>query len=133
MLIGSPNGRDAIADADHAKADAAKADTADHLPVTYEYLPQGLCERYVLLLAPVLHSGRRCEAAIARLTAAPVRCREDRIVVLSLIVAPQAVRRICSRFGKVRLVVSAIDEGLDEHGCVVPGAGDFATRYFGTD
>ncbi|PXF47331.1 Uridine kinase-like protein 2, chloroplastic [Gracilariopsis chorda] len=105
----------------------------EELVVEYEYLPTGLEERYVLLLAPVLNDGAKCETALKRLTGAEVRCREDRIVVLSLIVAPEAVSRICGRFAKVRLVVSAVDEGLDKEGNVFPGAGDFSRRYYGTE
>lgn len=101
--------------------------------VLYEALPEGLDDRYILVLAPVLDTGERCEIAIARLINGEVGCREDRIMVLSLIVSPQAVSRICSRFTKVQLVVSAIDKGLDSQGRVYPGVGDFATRYYGSD
>lgn len=103
----------------------------DDLHVTYENLPDGLAERYVLVLAPVLNSGSSCEKAIARLV--DVGCREDCIFLLSLVVSPQAVIRICSRFPRMKLVVSAVDKGLDENGLVFPGVGNFATRYFGTD
>lgn len=99
--------------------------------VTYENLPEGLSERHILVLAPVLNSGRACEKAVERLI--EVGCHEDRIIVLSLVVAPQAVIRICSQFPNVKLVVSAVDKGLDEDGHVYPGIGDFATRYCGTE
>lgn len=101
--------------------------------VTYENLPEDLSRRYILILAPVLNSGRACEKAIARLIEKEVGCREDRIVVLSIVVAPQAVVRVCSRFPRIKLVVSAVDKGLDDNGQVFPGIGDFTTRYFGTD
>lgn len=99
--------------------------------VKYEYLPDEMESKYVFVLAPVLNGGERCVRAIERLTEKEIGCREDRIVVLSLIVSPQAVVKICSRFSKVRLVVTAVDKGLDENGNVYPGAGDFATRYYG--
>lgn len=107
--------------------------SADGSEVSYENVPEGLRDRYVMVLVPVLNTGRSCETAIERLLRPEVGCREDRILVLSLIVAPQAVTRICSRFSKVRLVVSAVDKGLDADGKVYPGIGDFATRYFGCD
>lgn len=99
--------------------------------VTYENLPADIAKRFVLVLAPVMNSGSSCEHAIARLV--NVGCREDRIVLLSLVVAPQAVHRICSRFPNMKLVVSAVDKGLNEEGLVYPGIGDFATRYAGND
>lgn len=103
----------------------------DNSSVIYENLPDGLSQRFILLLAPVLNTGSRCERAIARLV--EVGCMEDRIIVLSIVVAPQAVVRICSAFPNMKLVVSAVDKGLNENGQVSPGIGDFATRYFGTD
>lgn len=99
--------------------------------VTYEKLPNGLDDRYILVLAPVLNSGCSCEKAVERLV--QVGCKEDHIFLLTLVTAPQAVIRICSRFPKLRLIVSAVDIGLDENGLVYPGIGDFSTRYFGTD
>eukprot|EP00178_Gracilaria_changii_P019031 TRINITY_DN55452_c0_g1_i1.p2 TRINITY_DN55452_c0_g1~~TRINITY_DN55452_c0_g1_i1.p2 ORF type:complete len:498 (+),score=94.48 TRINITY_DN55452_c0_g1_i1:7215-8708(+) len=126
-------GKMLIGEASADKHCSQQLSNSEHLVVRYEYLPHGLADRFVLLLAPVLNDGRMCEAAIARLVGSGVGCREDHIVVLSLIVAPQAVRRICERFSKVRLVVSAIDEGLDDNGKVFPGVGEFAKRYYGTD
>lgn len=103
----------------------------DNSDVMYENLPAGLSQRFVLVLAPVLNTGSSCERAIARLV--EVGCREDRIIILSIVVAPQAVVRICSAFPNMKLVVSAVDKGLNDDGLVYPGIGDFATRYFGTD
>lgn len=101
--------------------------------VEYEDIPECLKERFILILAPVMNSGKACETVISRLVDSEIGCRQDRIFVLSIVVAPQAVRRVFTRFPNVRLVVSAIDKTLDEHGQVYPGIGDFATRYFGTD
>lgn len=103
----------------------------DKKVVNYECLPENIEDKYILVLDPVLDSGEMCETALARLI--ELGCREDRILVLSLIVAPQAVTRICGRFAKTQLVVSAIDKGLDKDGRVYPGVGDFGTRYYGSD
>ena len=99
--------------------------------VKYEKLPCDLKNKYILVLAPVMNSGTRCETALSRLIGEELQCREDRVIILSLIVSPQAVRRICSKFTKIRLVVSAVDVGLDENGKVIPGIGDFGKRYYG--
>lgn len=99
--------------------------------VIYEYLPEDIQEKYILVLAPVLDTGEVCEAALARLV--QLNCKEDHILVLSLIVSPQAVTRICGRFTKAQLVVSAIDKGLDVEGKVCPGVGDFGMRYYGSE
>lgn len=99
--------------------------------VTYKYLPEDIQEKYILVLAPVLDSGEMCETALTELV--QMKCKEDRLLVLSLIVSPQAVMRICGRFTKAQLVVSAIDKGLDENGRVFPGVGDFGMRYYGSE
>lgn len=101
--------------------------------VEYQDIPAGLGDRFILILAPVLNSGKACETAIARLVDSEVGCQEDRIFVLSMVVAPEAVRRICSRFPNAKLIVSAVDKGMDENGLAYPGIGQFATRYFGTE
>jgi uridine kinase len=101
--------------------------------VSYSKLPGGLSQRYVMLMDPVLNTGLGCVTAIEHLTGPEVGCLEERITVLTLIASRQAVREVCARFPKSRLVVSAVDSGVDRHGAVVPGVGDFSTRYFGTD
>lgn len=101
----------------------------DDRRVQYDNLPEDIEARYVLVLDPVLDSGEMCEKALEQLV--KMGCKEDRILVLSLIVSPQAVTRICGRFSKVQLVVSAMDKGLDKEGKVYPGVGDFGMRYYG--
>eukprot|EP00166_Cyanidium_caldarium_P000192 ctg_1066.g221 len=46
---------------------------------------------------------------------------------------PDAIASVCQAgWSRVRLVVSAIDRGVNRDGLVVPGIGWFAERYFGT-
>lgn len=101
--------------------------------VRYCNLPEDMRQRYVMVLAPVVNTGGSCIVAIERLLRKDVGCMEERIMVLSLIVSPEGVKQICSRYSKVRLVVSAIDRGLDAEGRVTPGVGDFAQRYYGCE
>ena len=100
--------------------------------VKYKMMPPNIQNRHILVLAPVLNSGSECEHALRSLLGDEVGCREENIMILSLIVSPDAAKRICSHFPKVRLVVSAIDAGVDDTGCVSPGVGNFSERYFGT-
>lgn len=53
---------------------------------------------------------------------------EEKIILLCIIAAPEGVHRICSRFPKVRLVASQIDDHVDAHFAVVPGCGEFGDR-----
>lgn len=103
--------------------------------VAYSKLPADLAQerRHILVLEPVLNTGLGCITAIEHLLGDKVGCSEERIVILSVIASSAAAREVCSRFPKAKLVVSAIDGDVDSKGVVVPGAGDFGMRYFGTD
>jgi uridine kinase len=100
--------------------------------VAYSKLPRDVGQRHILVLEPVLNTGLSCSTAIEYLLSSDVGCREEHVLVLSVIASRQAATEVCERFPKARLVVSAIDGDVDDVGAVVPGAGDFATRYFGT-
>jgi hypothetical protein len=54
---------------------------------------------------------------------------EEKIILLCIIAAPEGIHRICSRFPKVRVVTSQIDEKVDTAFCVVPGCGEFGDRW----
>lgn len=55
--------------------------------------------------------------------------QESKILMLTLIVAPEAVHRICRAFPRLKLITSEIDEGLENYR-VIPGVGEFGDRYF---
>lgn len=101
--------------------------------VGYTSMPPDIADRHILVLAPILNTGKACELAVEKLLSSEVGCSEERIMILALIVSPESVKRICTRYPKARLVVSAIDSHIDEEGCVSPGLGDFSARYYGTD
>lgn len=107
------------------------APTKEERRVSYAKLPPDVKDRTVLMLDPVLNTGLGCITAIEHLLAEDVGCAEERILVCAVIASRSAVKDICSRFPKAQLVVSAVDGAVDQSGCVVPGVGDFSTRYFG--
>jgi len=51
--------------------------------------------------------------------------KEDRILFLTLIVAPTAVHALAYSFPKVHIVTTAVDERVDENYHVIPGIGVF--------
>lgn len=101
--------------------------------VAYAKLPVNIGPRHVLVMEPVLNTGLGCITAIEHLLSPQVGCAEERILVLSVIASRQAATDVCTRFPKLRLVVSAVDKDVDAAGVVSPGVGDFGTRYFGTN
>jgi uracil phosphoribosyltransferase len=109
------------------------APTPETRAMAYAKLPRDIGPRHVMVLEPVINTGRGVITAVEALLANEVGCSEDRIIVLAVIASAEAARDVCTRFPKARVVVSAVDPAVDENGAVVPGAGDFSTRYFGTD
>jgi len=59
--------------------------------------------------------------------------KQDRIVFLNLVAAPEGIERLVKSFPQVRIVTAEVDEGLNSNKFIVPGLGDFGCRYFGTD
>ncbi|KAF8062067.1 UKL1 [Scenedesmus sp. PABB004] len=96
--------------------------------VIYEKLPADIAQRHVLLMDPVLSTGNSACRAVEVLLDRGVA--EERVFLLSIIAAPEGIRRVCGRFPAMRLVTSEIDDGVDEHFAVVPGCGEFGDRYF---
>jgi uridine kinase len=106
-------------------------DSSHGQSIAYEKLPHDIAQRHVLLMDPILATGKCAEQAIEQL----VQRRgvdEGKIILLTLIAAPQGIHRICERFPKLQVITSEIDGHADPHGTVRPGIGDFGDRYFGT-
>ncbi|XP_059642956.1 uridine kinase-like protein 5 [Cornus florida] len=97
----------------------------------YEKLPADISSRQVLLLDPVLASGNSAIKAISLLRSKGVP--ESNIIFLNLIAAPEGIRAVCKKFPLLKIVTSEIDLSLNKDLHVIPGMGEFADRYFGTD
>jgi uridine kinase len=54
--------------------------------------------------------------------------QQDKIILLSIIAAPEGVTRVCSRFPLIRVVTSEVDELVDATFAVIPGIGEFGNR-----
>lgn len=59
--------------------------------------------------------------------------QEDKIVLVSLLMAELGVHSVAYAFPKVKIITTAVDKSLDDFLHVIPGIGDFGDRYFGTD
>lgn len=96
--------------------------------VYYCKLPDGIGEKTVLLVDPMLATGGSACDAIATLK--KQGCK--RIKLLSVIGAPEGVERVAKSHPDVQIYVAALDRCLDEHGYILPGLGDAGDRLFGT-
>jgi len=93
----------------------------------YARLPHCLEGCHVVVLDPMLATGGSVVAAVDRLEA----CGATAIVLASVIAAPEGLRALARAHPNVRVVVAAIDRGLDDRGFIRPGLGDAGDRSFG--
>lgn len=94
----------------------------------YVKLPQDIADRDVIILDPMLATGNSTAAAVELVKAAGAQA----VRLIALIAAPEGIERIHADHPDVRIVVAAVDRGLDERGFIVPGLGDAGDRLYGT-
>lgn len=98
-------------------------------PVEYYCkLPQHLEERDVIVIDPMLATGG---SAVAAITAVKQRGAVS-IKLMCLVAAPVGIETVQAAHPDVAVYVAAVDEGLNDHGYIVPGLGDAGDRLFGT-
>lgn len=98
-------------------------------PVQYYCkLPEGLAERRVIAVDPMLTTGNSSVAAIDLLKEAGAKD----IRFLCLLAAPEGLARMAEAHPDVPVVTAAVDERLDANGYITPGLGDAGDRMFGT-
>ena len=85
---------------------------------------------YVFILDPMLATGNSGYDAVHNFVKQGIK--EENIVFMSLISAPEGVERLSKAYGKIRIVTAQLDETLNEKGYIVPGLGDAGDRIFNT-
>jgi uracil phosphoribosyltransferase len=103
-------------------------DHATFQPSSYYTKFPPLQDAYVLLLDPMLATGGSAAAACEKLLAE----EPERVTLLSVVAAPEGVRKLTEAFPQVDIVTAAVDERLNDQAYIVPGLGDFGDRLFGT-
>lgn len=98
-------------------------------PVQYYFkVPEGLEDRLVIAVDPMLATGNSSAAAVDLLKKAGARD----IRFLCLLAAPEGIKRMQEAHPDVHIVTAAVDKKLNEKGYIVPGLGDAGDRMFGT-
>lgn len=98
-------------------------------PVQYYFkVPNGLSERPVIAVDPMLATGNSSVKAIDLLKEAGAKD----IRFLCLLAAPEGVQRMKEAHPDVSIVTAALDERLNEIGYILPGLGDAGDRMYGT-
>ena len=94
----------------------------------YVKLPPDIARRDVILLDPMLATGRSTAAAIASVKEAGAQS----VRLIALVAAPEGIEHIEREHPDAAIVVAAVDRGLNERGYIVPGLGDAGDRLYGT-
>ena len=94
----------------------------------YCKLPDGIEDKLVLVVDPMLATGGSASDAIQRLKERG--CKQ--IKFMAVIGAPEGVTRVAEAHPDVEIFVSTLDRCLNENGYILPGLGDAGDRLFGT-
>lgn len=98
-------------------------------PVEYYCkLPVDIADRDVIVIDPMVATGGSAAAALQILKDKGVK----NIKLMCLLSTPTGLEVVQKAHPDVDIFVAAIDEGLNEHGYIVPGLGDAGDRIFGT-
>ncbi|MBR2498847.1 MAG: uracil phosphoribosyltransferase [Clostridia bacterium] len=94
----------------------------------YCKLPVGIEEKVVMVVDPMLATGGSAADAIKMLKKRGCK----KIKLLSIIAAPEGVKKVADEHPDVDIFISTLDRCLNEHGYILPGLGDAGDRIFGT-
>ena len=98
-------------------------------PVNYYCrLPAGLAQSHILLLDPMLATGRSATEAATLLKSHGATS----IQFICVVACEIGIEQVRSVHPDVSIYSAAIDPELNEFGYIVPGLGDAGDRYFGT-
>lgn len=98
-------------------------------PVSYfQKLASNIDERMALIVDPMLATGGSMIATIDLLKKAGCHA----IKVLVLVAAPEGIKALQLAHPDIEVYTAAIDQGLDQHGYIIPGLGDAGDKIFGT-
>jgi uracil phosphoribosyltransferase len=94
----------------------------------YLKLPEGMAERKVIAVDPMLATGNSAVAAVQRLK----ENGANDIKLVCLLAAPEGVKAFHAAHPDVHIFTAALDDHLNDHGYIVPGLGDAGDRMYGT-
>jgi uracil phosphoribosyltransferase len=95
----------------------------------YLKIPKIFATHIVFVIDPMLATGGSMDDTIAAVKAKGAK----RIVGVSIVSAPEGLKRVALHHPEVPVFTGAIDDHLNEKAYIVPGLGDFGDRYFGTE
>jgi uracil phosphoribosyltransferase len=94
----------------------------------YKKIPVILATNIVIVVDPMLATGGSMDDTIRAVKEKGAK----RIFGVSIVSAPEGIKRLSKNHPDVPIVTAAIDINLNDKAYIVPGLGDFGDRYFGT-
>lgn len=99
-------------------------------PVEYYCkLPKDIGNREVIVLDPMLATGGSVSDAVTKIKEKNPRC----LKFMCILASPQGIEKLTNDHPDVKIYCATKDEGLNDHGYIVPGLGDAGDRIFGTE
>lgn len=104
-------------------------DPESHLPVKYYVkMPDDIAERDVIIVDPMLATGKSACAAVTELKKLGVK----NIKFMCILCSPDGVEALQTAHPDVEIYTGVMDKGLNEDKYIIPGVGDAGDRIFGT-
>ena len=98
-------------------------------PVEYYYkMPEGIDQRTVLVIDPMLATGGSASATISRLKQDGV----TKVKLLCIVAAPAGIKCIEEDHPDVEIFCATVDRELNDTAYILPGLGDAGDRVYGT-
>ncbi|XP_020837315.1 uridine-cytidine kinase-like 1 isoform X1 [Phascolarctos cinereus] len=97
----------------------------------YLRLPKDISQDHVILMDCTVSTGAAAMMAVRVLLDHDVP--EDKIFLLSLLMAEMGVHSVAYAFPRVKIITTAVDKKVNDLFRIIPGIGNFGDRYFGTD
>lgn len=94
----------------------------------YSKMPDDISERDVIIVDPMLATGRSAASAISEIKKLGVA----NIKFMCIIASPEGLETVQKAHPDVEVYTGVVDEGLNEDKYIVPGVGDAGDRIFGT-
>lgn len=104
-------------------------ETAEAHFIYLKFSPTIADGQFVVITEPMIATGGTLEIVISLLKDKGVR--EENIIIASICAAPEGLLELSEKHPRVRVVMTVLDDRLNEKKYIVPGLGDFGDRYFG--
>jgi uracil phosphoribosyltransferase len=123
-----PEARIGVVSARRVEEGVAAPEYRFKIEMPYFRVPTIHPEDTLIIADPMLASGSTLLAVLDGLLRVG---SPKRVIAASVVSAPLGVERVNARYPTVEVFTAAVDEGLNEHGYIVPGLGDAGDRVCG--